>query len=137
MRVAQHDLAQAALRGGRPVARIRGGAVGGERVLGAAEAFGQPAGQHRDRRLQLGRHADGLELVEHAVGAAEIADLDRGAQRVLQRHALQFERQRADRALDVLEAVARLRPFALAGIGERAPERRIVLVADQRIGQIP
>ena len=70
----------------------------------------------------------------HRVG--EIADLDRGAQRVLQRQPLQFERQRAERALDVAERIARLRPFALAGERQRAPQRRVVLVADHRIGEV-
>ena len=68
--------------------------------------------------------------------AGEIADLDRGAQRVLQRDPLQLERQSAERALDVAEGVARLRPFALAGKGQRAPQRRVVLVADRRIGEV-
>ena len=47
-----------------------------------------------------------------------------------QRHALQLDRQRGDRAIDVLEGGLRVRPFAEAGIGDRAPDRRIELVAD-------
>ena len=70
-------------------------------------------------------------------GAGEIADLDRGAHLLLERDALQLDRQRGDRRLDGLEAVARLRPFALARIGERPPQRRIVLVADRRIWRDP
>ena len=128
--VAQQDLAQAALRGGAPVVRSRGGAVVGERVRVAAQGFFQAADQHGDRRLHLGRHADGLELVDDAVGAVEIAHLDGGSQRFAQRHALQFDRQRGNRAIDVLEGGVRLRPFALAGIGDRAPDRRVELVAD-------
>ena len=49
------------------------------------------------------RQADGLEVVQPVRGIGEIADLDRGAQRVLQREPLQFERQRAERALDGAE----------------------------------
>ena len=55
---------------------------------------------------------------------------------VLERQPLQFERQRAHRGFDMPEALARLRPFALARIGERAPELRVVLVADHRIAEI-
>ena len=82
------------------------------------------------------RNTDGLEIVHAVAGVGEVADLDRGAQRVLQRDPLQLERQARKRVFDVAEAVARLRPFALAGIGERAPQRRIVLIADHRIGEI-
>ena len=34
------------------------------------------------------------------------------------------------------KASTRLRPFALTGEGERAPQRRVVLIADHRIGEI-
>ena len=49
---------------------------------------------------------------------------------------MQFQRQRGDREIDVLEFLARLRPFALAGIGEPLPQLRIVIVADRGAGEI-
>ena len=70
-RVAQHDLAQPALRGGRPVRRGGGGAIGGERFAAAAQPFGEPAGEHGDLRLELGRHADRFEIVEQRGGGGE------------------------------------------------------------------
>ena len=129
-RVAQRDLAQPPLRRGRTIPRIRRRPVGRERILAAAHALGQPADEHGNRRLHLARHADGLEVVELVGGAGEIADLDRRAHLVPERNPLQLDRQGGDRRFDALEAVARLRPFALARIGERAPQRRVVLVAD-------
>ena len=51
-------------------------------------------------------------------------------------HALEFERQRRHRRLGVAEAVARFRPFAEPRIGERPPQRRVMLVADEGIRQI-
>ena len=52
------------------------------------------------------------------------------------RQALQFDRQAGDRRVEVAKAGARLRPFALAGEGDRAPDRRVELVADLRIAQL-
>ena len=82
-----------------------------------------------------GRPMVSKSLSRLAASAKSPTSID-GAERVLQRHALQFERQRAERALDVAEGVARLRPFALPGKRERAPQRRVVLVADHRIGEV-
>ena len=70
------------------------------------------------------------------VGAGEIAHLDRGPHFVLERDPLQLDRQRRHRRFHALETLARLRPFALPRIGERPPQRRVVLVADRRIGEI-
>ena len=81
------------------------------------------------------RQADRFDQVDETVGAVEIAHLDGGSQRREQRHALEFDRQRGNRAIDVLENGLRLRPFAEAGVGDRAPDRRVELVADARIGQ--
>ena len=103
---------------------------------GAAGAFGQAPGQHRHGGLDVARQADGLEVVQPVRGIGEVADLDRGAERILQRRALQFERQRAERALDGAEGVARLRPFAVPGERQRPPQRRVVLVADHRVGEV-
>ena len=114
-RKAQRDLAQAPLRRGAAVAGIGGEAIGGERVVDAAEAFVELAGEHGHRRLEIRRNADGVEFVEHARRAVEVAHRDRRTQRFAQGHALQLERQRAHGAFHVLELLARLDPFAEAG----------------------
>ena len=134
--IAQHGLAQLALRGGRPVPGIGGRAIGGERVLLAAEALGEPAHQHGKRRLHGVRDADGLEIVEVVGGGVEIADLDGRAHVVLERDALQLDRQGRHRRRHGLERVARLGPAALLRISERPPQRRVVLVADAGLGEI-
>ncbi len=134
--IAQHRFAQPALRGGGPVRRLGGGTIGRERVLVAGERLGQPPVEHGDDRLEIGRHTERLELVELVRCRAEIARLDRGAHRFREHEALQLDRQRADRRLDSAECLARLGPFALLGVGDRAPELRLVLVADERIGEI-
>ena len=135
-RVAQQGLAQLALRRGAPVPRVGCRLIGGERVLVAAHALGEPADQHRHRRLELMRDADSLEIVELDRGGGEIADFDGRAHFFLQRDALQLDRQRRHRGVGALEAVARLPPFALLGVSQRPPQRRIVLIADRRIGEI-
>ena len=135
-RVAQQGLAQLSLRRGAPVPGIGCRLIGGERILVAAHALGEPADQHRHRRLELMRDADGLEIVELDRGGGEIADLDGRAHFFLERDALQLDRQRRHRGIGALEAVARLRPFALLGVSQRPPQRRIVLIADRRIGEI-
>ena len=88
----------------------------------------------------VGSSSGGTPMVSNSlsirVGAVEVAHLDRRAQRLAQRHALQLDRQRADGGVDVLEAVARLGPVALPRIGDGAPERRVELIADLRIGQL-
>ena len=136
MRVAQQGLAQLALRRGAPVPGVGRRLIGRERVLLAAHALGEPADQHRHRRLELVRDADGLEIVELDRGGGEIADLDGRAHFFLERDALQLDRQRRHRGVGALEAVARLSPFALLGVSQRPPQRRIVLIADRRIGEI-
>ena len=93
-RIAQRDLAQPPLRRRRPVVRGGGETIGRERVLRAADAFGHAPGQHRHRGLDARPTAPMvLKSFSRFAGVGEIADLDRGAQRVLQRHPLQFERQ--------------------------------------------
>jgi hypothetical protein len=134
--IAQGGLAQAPLRGGGPVLRVGGGAIVSERVLVAAERLGELAAQYRDGGRKVGRHADLIELVELPRGGGEIARLDRGAHRVLDDEALQLHRQRADRRVEPAERLARLRPFALLRVGDRAPELGFVLVADQRVAEI-
>ena len=49
---------------------------------------------------------------------------------------LQLDRQRAHRHPDIAEAFAGVGPPALPRMGQRPPERRVVLVADERIGEI-
>ena len=134
--VAQQGLAQLPLCRGAPVPGIGCRLVSRERVLVAANALGEPADQHRHRRLELMRHADGLEIVELAGSGGEIADFDGRAHLFLERDSLQLDRQRRHGGIGALEAVARLRPFALLGVGERPPQRRIVLIADRRLGEI-
>ena len=128
----QLDLAQPALRRGAAVLGGDGGAILLERVVLAAEAFGETAAQHVDRRLQVGRYADRVELVEQPSGAGVVLHLDRRAQRLLHRQPLQLERQRRHRAVETLEVLARLVPLALAGEGDAAPQPGVLLVADAR-----
>ena len=80
--------------------------------------------------------ADGLDVIELLGCAGEIAHFDGGAHLSLERDALQLDRQGRDGRFHPLETVARHRPFALARISHRAPERRIVLIADCRIGEV-
>ena len=80
--------------------------------------------------------ADGLDVVVLFGGAGEVADFYGGAHLGLERDALQFDRQSRDARLHTLETVARHRPFALPRIGHSAPERRIMLIADRRIGEV-
>ena len=54
----------------------------------------------------------------------------------LQHRALELERQRGHRRFGGAEAFARLRPLAEPGIGQRPPQRRVMLVADERIRQV-
>ena len=70
------------------------------------------------------RSSGGMPMVSNSwicVGrAGEIADLDRGAACPREHHALQLDRQRADRGIGIAEAFARVGPFALPRI---APTR--------------
>ena len=84
------------------------------RVAVVAERFGEPAAQHRDRRLHFGGNADHVEVAAAPRRAGIILDLERGAHRLHQHDALQLDRQRGDGEFDVLEFFARFRPFALA-----------------------
>ena len=118
--------------------RIGGRPISAQRVLVAAEAFGQPAGQHRDRRLELARHADRLEFV--AAGrrrrrnrrtSIEARSMSRLSARAAVRSAA------SPIATSTLRKPSRAsRPLALPRIGQRAPERRVVLVADSGLAQI-
>ena len=81
----QRDLAAAWLR--PPPAgpdEMRRELVVVERVLVVAERFGEPAAQHRDRRLHLRRDADDVEIAAALGGAGIILDLERGAHRIRQ-----------------------------------------------------
>ena len=53
-----------------PVGRSGRSAIGGERFAATAEPFGQPAGQHRDLRLQRRRDADRLRSFSRAEAPA-------------------------------------------------------------------
>ena len=77
-----------------------------------------------------------MEIVEVVGRGVEIADLDGRAHVVVQRDALQFDRQGGHRGRHVLERVARLGPAALPRISQRPPQRCVVLVADAGLGQI-
>jgi hypothetical protein len=105
--ITQSRLAQPALRRCRAVPGIRRRPVGGQRLLVAPHALGQPADQHGHRRLQLVRQTDGLEVVELIGGAGEIADFDGRAHFASQRGPLQLDRQCGDGRFDALETVPR------------------------------
>jgi len=49
---------------------------------------------------------------------------------------LQLERQAADCAVEAAERLACLRPLALLGVGDGAPQLGVVLVAETRIGEV-
>src|SRR6266481_8022610 len=70
------------------------------------------------------------------LGASEIPHLDRGADRLEQNLLLQLEWQGTDRHFGIAKVFPRLRPLALLGEGERTPDRGIVLIADDRVGEI-
>ena len=135
-RIAQSRLTQPTLRRRRAVLGIRRCSVSGERVLVAPHSFGHSPDQHGDRRLQLVRQTDGLEIVEFVGGAGEIADLDGGTHFALERDPLQLHRHRGDGRFDTLETIPRQPPLTLTRIGQRTPQRRVVLIADRRIGEI-
>jgi len=101
-----------------------------------AQSLGQSPDEDGKRRPHIARHADRLEVVELVARAGEIADLDGGAHFILEGNALQLDRQRGNRRLGTFEAAVRLRPVALTRIGDRAPQRRIMLVADRGAGEI-
>jgi hypothetical protein len=82
------------------------------------------------------RQADGLDVIELLGGAGEIAHFDGRAHFGLECGALQLDRQGRDARFHPLETVARHRPLALTRVSHRAPERRIVLIADCRIGEV-
>src|SRR5581483_4153645 len=116
LRILQQRFAQPALRRRRTIPRIRRRAIGGERVLAAAEAFIEPAHHDGELGLHPARYADGLKVVERCGRAVEIADLDGRTHFVHQRDALELDRQGRDRRLYALEALARPRPLALQRI---------------------
>ena len=118
----QRDLEQLAFGGRGTVRRVHGHAVFAERVLLVSERFGEPAAQHRDRRLLFGQNADDFQVGGTLGGAGIIPDLERGAHRFGYHDALQFDRQRGDGEFDVLEFLPCLGPLALSRTGQRLPQ---------------
>ena len=131
-RIAQRDLAQPALRRRRPVAGGGGEAIGRERVLRCGRRLRRGG---RSAPTPPARARPTAPIVSKSLsrfaGVGEVADLDRGAHRVLQRDPLQLERQ-ARRARLRRSGRRRAPPAHLPwrGQGQRAPQRRVVLVAD-------
>src|SRR6202030_2852185 len=103
-----HDLTQAALRGGAAIAGYCRGAIARERVLVTSQALIKAANQYIDDWLKCRRYADRLEFIGYPGGIVEIADLDGRAKCLFHRHPLQLDRQRTNGGGDGLENVARL-----------------------------
>ncbi len=132
----QRDLELLGLRRRRPVGRGGCEPVVVERVLVVAERLGEPAAQHGEAGPCLGRDADHFELAAALGGAGIVLHLEGRAHRIHRHDALDVERQRGDGEFDVLELLARVRPFALAREGERLPELGIMAVADHGVGEV-
>ncbi len=107
-----------------------------ERVLVVPERLGEPAAQHRYRRPGRRRHTDDVEFAAAPGGSGIVLDLKGGTHRLQRHDRLQFQRQRGDGEIDVLEFLPRVGPFALTGIGQPLPQLRIVIVADRGTGEI-
>ena len=106
------------------------------RIAVVAERFGEPAAQYRDRRLHFGRDDHDVEIAAAPRGAGIVLHLQRSAHRIRQHDALQLDRQRGSGEFDILEFLARLRPFAEARRRQRPPQLRIVVGADDGIGEV-
>ena len=117
----QRDLEQLAFRRRRAIFGINGDPVFGERILVVAERFGEPAAQHRDRRLVFRRNADDFQIAAALGGAGIILDLKGCPHRLRDHDALQLDRQRGDGEFDVLEFLPGLGPLTQAGGGQRLP----------------
>ena len=135
-RMPQRDLAQLAARGGRTRRRLRCRVIERQRIADAADPLGDAALQHVELGRQFWRDRQRLQLVQPVGGIVEVAHLDRGAQRLLAHLALQFRRQRRDRGVERPEAVARFDPLALLRERDRAPQRRIVAIADRGLREV-
>ena len=96
-RLAQRDLAQPCARGGRALRLVRRAAVEHERLGEASEPFHHAPLQHGSSASRSLRRTERVEFTDQRRGAAEIAHLDGGTHRFLERQSLQFERQRRGR----------------------------------------
>src|SRR2546423_2059543 len=93
-----------------------------ERLGESAKALHDAALEHGEIRIARGRLPQCLEFIEQALRSSEIAYLDRRAQRLLEGMTLQFHGQRRGRGVERMESLARLGPFALLRLRERAPQ---------------
>ncbi len=82
------------------------------------------------------RDPDRLELLHPGDRAGHVSALDRCAHHVLEHDALQVEGQRLQGRRGIAKAGASRLPLALPRVGQRAPERRIVLITDERMAEI-
>ena len=131
------DLAQLALRGDRAIGRSRGRAVRRERICGAAEPLANSPGQDH----QLGLHLASARRASRIRRAAPTRRQSRRL-RAKPRTMASCGRRAAARSAAFprrLRSCAGLRalpPTCRAWARDRAPQRRVVLVADQRIVEV-
>lgn len=134
--LAQCNLAELRLDRRRAIGGTCGGLERSQRILIAAKRFGETPAQQSDRRRLLGTHADDVEIVATHRRARIVPHLQRRTERIRNHDPLHIQRQRRDRELDILELLARLRPFFLPRQSERLPELGIDVRRHDGIGEI-